>query len=83
MSKNNYPELRRTYEEVRIGETASRSRTITERDIISFAELTDDSNPVHLDAEYAKTTHVWGADRPRNALGLILHDTDRHPPARY
>jgi hypothetical protein len=38
---------------------------------------------VHLDAEYAKTTHVWGADRPRNALGLILHDTDRRPPARY
>lgn len=56
MSKNNYPELRRTYEDVMIGETASRSRMITEKDIIAFAELIDDSNPVHLDAEYAKTT---------------------------
>lgn len=56
MSKNNYPELRRAYEDVMIGETASRSRMITEKDIIAFAELIDDSNPVHLDAEYAKTT---------------------------
>jgi 3-hydroxybutyryl-CoA dehydratase len=56
MSKHNYPELRRTYEEVMLGETASRSRMITEKDIIAFAELIDDSNPVHLDAEYAKTT---------------------------
>jgi 3-hydroxybutyryl-CoA dehydratase len=56
MSKNNYPELRRAYEDIMIGETASRSRMITEKDIIAFAELIDDSNPVHLDAEYAKTT---------------------------
>jgi 3-hydroxybutyryl-CoA dehydratase len=56
MSKKDYPELRRAYEEVMIGETASRSRMITEKDIIAFAELIDDSNPVHLDAEYAKTT---------------------------
>jgi len=56
MSKNNYPELRRAYEDIMIGETASRSRIITEKDIIAFAELIDDSNPVHLDAEYAKTT---------------------------
>ena len=56
MSKHNYPELRRAYEDVIIGETAARSRMITEKDIIAFAELIDDSNPVHLDAEYAKTT---------------------------
>ena len=56
MSKNDYPELRRTYEDVMLGETASRSRMISEKDIIAFAELIDDSNPVHLDAEYAKTT---------------------------
>ena len=56
MSKNNDAELRRAYEDVRIGKTASRSRTITEKDVIAFAGLIDDSNPVHLDAEYAKTT---------------------------
>jgi 3-hydroxybutyryl-CoA dehydratase len=56
MSKNDYPGLRRTYEEIQIGETASLSKTITEKDIYTFAGLIDDSNPVHLDAEYAKTT---------------------------
>jgi len=56
MSTQDYSELRRTYKEIQIGETASRSRTITESDVFTFAELIDDSNPVHLDAEYAKTT---------------------------
>jgi 3-hydroxybutyryl-CoA dehydratase len=56
MTANNYPELRRTYDQIAVGETASRARTITEEDIIAFARLIDDSNPVHLDAEYAKTT---------------------------
>jgi 3-hydroxybutyryl-CoA dehydratase len=56
MSVNDYSELRRMYKEIQIGETASRSRTITENDIITFARLIDDNNPVHLDAEYAKTT---------------------------
>jgi 3-hydroxybutyryl-CoA dehydratase len=44
------------YKEIQLGETASRSRTITESDVIAFAGLIDDNNPVHLDAEYAKTT---------------------------
>jgi len=56
MPANDYSELRRTYKEIRIGETASRSRTITESDVFTFAGLIDDNNPVHLDAEYAKTT---------------------------
>ena len=34
----------------------SRGRTITESDIISFAGLSGDFNPMHTDAEYAKGT---------------------------
>jgi len=56
----NYSELRRSYEEIAIGETANISKTITEADVHTFASLIDDNNPVHLDAEYAKTTMFGG-----------------------
>jgi 3-hydroxybutyryl-CoA dehydratase len=60
MSRDDYSTLRRTYAEIEIGETASRTRKITEEDILAFAALIDDSNPVHLDAEYAKGTMFVG-----------------------
>lgn len=40
----------------RVGETASRSRTVTARDIELFTELTGDRNPLHYDAELAAHT---------------------------
>jgi acyl dehydratase len=40
----------------RIGESASLTRTITEDDVIAFARLTGDTNPLHLDEAYARTT---------------------------
>ncbi len=36
-----------------IGTRAEYVRTITEDDIVRFAEVSGDHNPVHLDAEYA------------------------------
>jgi acyl dehydratase len=39
-----------------IGATASRTRTVTSRDIELFTELTGDRNPLHYDAEIAATT---------------------------
>lgn len=36
-----------------VGTRASRSHTITEGDIVAFADLSGDHNPVHLDADYA------------------------------
>jgi len=38
------------------GDKASRTTTITDEMIRTFAELTGDSNPVHLDDAYAATT---------------------------
>lgn len=45
-----------TYDELKIGNKASFSKTISESDIYQFAGITGDFNPLHVDAEYAKTT---------------------------
>ena len=39
-----------------IGQSASCKKTFTNEDIVRFAELSGDTNPVHLDNEYAKQT---------------------------
>jgi acyl dehydratase len=43
-----------------VGQTASRKRAITARDIELFTELTGDRNPLHYDAELAKRTRMGG-----------------------
>jgi len=40
----------------RWGKWRSLSRTITETDIVNFAGLSGDFNPMHIDHEFAKTT---------------------------
>jgi 3-hydroxybutyryl-CoA dehydratase len=45
----------------------SRGRTVTEADIVSFAGLSGDFNPMHTDAEYAKGTQ-FGARVAHGAL---------------
>ena len=45
------------WEEWEIGaELASPARTITEADIVNFAGLSGDYNPLHIDEEFCKTT---------------------------
>jgi acyl dehydratase len=45
------------FDDVEIGqEWESGGRTVTETDIVNFAGLSGDFNPIHLDHEYAKTT---------------------------
>jgi 3-hydroxybutyryl-CoA dehydratase len=44
------------YDALEVGQTASYSKTVNERDIQLFAEVSGDHNPVHLDAEYAAAT---------------------------
>ena len=43
-------------EDLSIGQSAELVRTVGEADIVAFAAVTGDSNPVHLDADYAATT---------------------------
>jgi len=44
------------YEEIEIGQVGEVTKTFTEEDVVSFAGLSLDTNPVHLDEEYAAGT---------------------------
>lgn len=58
------------FEELNVGdEIFTAGRTITEGDIVQFANLTGDTNPMHTDAEYAKTT-MFGERIAHGMLGL-------------
>ncbi len=39
-----------------VGETATFSKTITEADLVLFAGITGDFDPIHVNEEYAKTS---------------------------
>ena len=42
------------FEDLTVGLSAKFSKTITEADIVLFAAVTGDTNPMHLNAEYAR-----------------------------
>lgn len=43
-------------EDLEVGMEAFYAKTITEADVVLFAGVSGDDNPVHINAEYAKTT---------------------------
>jgi NAD(P)-dependent dehydrogenase (short-subunit alcohol dehydrogenase family)/acyl dehydratase len=47
-------------EELRTGLKVSYEREITEEDVLSFARLSGDSNPLHVDADYARESNYRG-----------------------
>ena len=69
----------RTFDEIRVGDTASMKRTLTEKDIQLFALVSGDINPAHLDAEYAANTMfheviahgLWGGSLISAVLGTV------------
>ena len=54
-------------EDLNIGMSGVYARTITEADVVMFAATSGDSNPVHLNQEYAQTTFFKG----RIAHGML------------
>jgi 3-hydroxybutyryl-CoA dehydratase len=44
------------WDDFKIGDKAFHSKTITETDIVLFAGISGDFNPLHVNDEYAKTT---------------------------
>jgi 3-hydroxybutyryl-CoA dehydratase len=56
------------YEDIKIGDEASLSRTITEAHIVLYAGLTGDMNPVHVDAEQAAQSMF----KERIAHGMLV-----------
>jgi 3-hydroxybutyryl-CoA dehydratase len=57
----------KTIDEIKVGDSAQISKTITEGDIELFARVTGDFNPLHLDHAYAEKTMFKG----RIAHGLL------------
>lgn len=59
--------LGRTIENLKIGDSESMSKTISEYDVYSYAGITGDFNPAHINEEFAKGT----AFETRIAHGML------------
>ena len=58
------------YEDINIGdEFVTQGRTITEADLVFFAALTGDFNPIHIDEEFSKEKSIY---KTRVVHGLLL-----------
>lgn len=55
------------YDELTVGQTAEYSKQVTDQDVLSFAGITGDFNPVHVDGEAAARSRFGG----RIAHGML------------
>jgi phosphate acetyltransferase/phosphate butyryltransferase len=70
----------RTFDEIAVGDRASIERTLTASDIQLFAAMSGDTNPTHVDPEFAESTNLhgvvahgmWGAALISAVLGTRL-----------
>ena len=56
-----------SFAEIKVGDKGRMAKTVTEYDVYTIAGVTGDFNPVHIDAEFAKTTMFQG----RIAHGML------------
>lgn len=60
------------YEDFEIGrEYETAGRTVTETDLLMFAYLSGDHNPLHTDVEFASRT-AWGQRLVYGMLGIVM-----------
>lgn len=57
----------KSFEELKVGMSAAIARTVSEADILMFAGVSGDTNPVHLDGEFAAASMFGG----RIAHGML------------
>ena len=57
----------KTIKELKVGDSASFTKTVTETDVYMFAGISGDFNPAHINEEYAKNTPFEG----RIAHGML------------
>ena len=58
----------KTIEEIKLGERAEFTKTVSESDVYLYAGLTGDLNPAHVNEEYAKNTFF----KTRIAHGMLV-----------
>lgn len=64
--------MSRFFGDFQVGEEfVTHGRTVTEADMVNFAGVTGDINPLHMDEEYAKTTR-FGRRVPHGQLIFVL-----------
>lgn len=63
-----------TIEQLEVGQSASVEKRITQAEVLTFAKISGDVNPVHIDEEHAKGT-VFGARIAHGALVSGLTST--------
>lgn len=56
-----------TIDQIKVGQSASFSKTVTETDVYNFAGVTGDFNPAHINEAYAKETFF----KKRIAHGML------------
>jgi 3-hydroxybutyryl-CoA dehydratase len=56
-----------TYEHLEVGQAAQIVRVVSDNDVLAFAHISGDHNPVHLDDTFAKATRFKG----RIAHGML------------
>lgn len=60
------------FEDLEVGQSwTSRSRTVTESDVVGFAGLSGDFNPIHLDAQSTKEG-IFGQRVAHGILGIAM-----------
>jgi 3-hydroxybutyryl-CoA dehydratase len=70
----------KAFEAFRVGDSATFAKTIGEADVLLFAAVSGDNYPLHVDAEYAKTTRfgrravhgMLSASLISTVVGLLL-----------
>ena len=68
------------YDEMTVGQSARLIRTLSVEDIQAFAAVSGDTNPAHLDPEYANDTlfhgvighGMWGGSLISTVLGTVF-----------
>ena len=60
-------------EDFEVGKTyRSGGRTVTETDVVNFAGLSGDFNPLHMDEEFARTQSIFGHRIAHGMLGAVM-----------
>lgn len=60
------------FDELQEGQTAEFVKTVSEDDIKLFAIISGDTNPLHLDPEYAKTTRFGRCVAHGSICGIVV-----------